>query len=405
MQLKYHEAALSSHPDKVPEDERTTAEIKFKAVGQAYDILNDDDKRYLYDTHGMSAFEGPQGAGMGASVDLEEMLSQMFGMGGGMEGMGEGIPPGSGGVPRPRKARKGANDEQTYNVLLDELYKGKTAKFSSRKNIICSHCKGTGGKEKAKSKQCASCQGRGSKQGLRSVGPGLVAQETVLCSVCRGTGSIFKDKDRCKKCKGNRVVEARKVLELYIPRGSRDGDKIVLEGEADQEPDQEPGDIVFTLDEAQHDIFHREGADLSAEIEVTLAEALCGFSRVVLKHLDGRGIHVKHPQPIARVLKPGQVLKVAGEGMPLKKSDAKGDLYLVVKVSFPEQDWLEQHQAIPRLLEILPKPAEPIKADIIDEVEYDETASLDGFGGNDQDGGAWEDEDVDDGAEAHCAQQ
>ena len=186
---------------------------------------------------------------------------------------------------------------------------------------------------------------------------------------------------------------------------SRDGDKIVLEGEADQVPDQEPGDIVFTLDEAQHAIFHREGADLSAEIEVTLAEALCGFSRVVLKHLDGRGIHVKHPQPIARVLKPGQVLKVAGEGMPLKKSDAKGDLYLVVKVLFPEQDWLDQYQAIPRLLEILPKPAEPITADIVDEVEYDETASLDDFGGNDQNGGAWEDEDVEDGAEAQCAQQ
>lgn len=185
----------------------------------------------------------------------------------------------------------------------------------------------------------------------------------------------------------------------------RDGDKIVLEGEADQVPDQEPGDIVFTLDEAQHDKFHREGTDLSAEIEVTLAEALCGFSRVVLKHLDGRGIHIKHPQPIARVLKPGQVLKVAGEGMPLKKSDAKGDLYLVVKVLFPEQDWLDQHQAIPRLLEILPKPAEPIRADIVDEVEYDETASLDDFGGNDQDGGAWEDEDVEDDAEAQCAQQ
>ena len=109
----------------------------------------------------MSAFEGPQGSGMGASVDLEEMLSQMFGMGGGMEGMGGGIPPGFGGAPRPRKPRKGANDEQTYNVSLEEQYKGKTAKFSSRKNIICSHCKGTGGKEKAKSKQCASCQGRG----------------------------------------------------------------------------------------------------------------------------------------------------------------------------------------------------------------------------------------------------
>ena len=98
---------------------------------------------------------------MGAGVDLEEMLSQMFGMGGGMGGMGGGMPAGFGGCPGPRKPRKGANDEQTYKVTLEELYKGKTAKFSSKKNVICSHCKGTGGKDKAKSKQCASCQGRG----------------------------------------------------------------------------------------------------------------------------------------------------------------------------------------------------------------------------------------------------
>lgn len=63
--------------------------------------------------------------------------------------------------------------------------------------------------------------GEGSKTGLRSVGPGLVAQETVVCDSCKGTGSIFKEKDRCKKCKGNKVTEERKVLEIYIPRGSR----------------------------------------------------------------------------------------------------------------------------------------------------------------------------------------
>ena len=169
-------------------------------------------------------------------------------------------------------------------------------------------------------------------------------------------------------------------------------------------PDQEPGDIVFTLEEDEHKVFQREGADLSAKIRVTLAEALCGFSRVVLTHLDGRGIQVKHPQPIARVLKPGQVLKVAGEGMPLKKSDMRGDLYLIVEVQFPELDWLEEHQAFAKLQEILPKPPKPISAEIVDEVEYDETASLEDFGANDQEG-AWVDEDDEDGDEPQCAQQ
>lgn len=226
-------AALSSHPDKVAEEDRATAESRFKSVGQAYDILYDDEKRGLYDTHGMSALD-PRGGGMGGSgVDLDDILQQMFGMGGG------GMPPGFGLGPRPRKSRKGRDEEQNYQVTLEELYKGKTAKFASTKNVICSHCKGTGGKENAKPKQCSSCQGKGkdilllsngirsnltspgSKMGLRSVGPGLVAQEEVLCDACKGSGSVYKEKERCKKCKGARITQAKKVLEIYILPGSK----------------------------------------------------------------------------------------------------------------------------------------------------------------------------------------
>ena len=151
------QAALSSHPDKVAEEERDVAEIKFKSVSKAYEILYDDNKRQLYDTHGMSAFDPSQGAGMGAGPDLEDMLSQMFGM-----GMGGGMPPGTGGMGAdPQKPHRGADEEHPYQVALEDLYKGKTTKFASTKNIICSHCKGSGGKEKAKAKQCASCAGKG----------------------------------------------------------------------------------------------------------------------------------------------------------------------------------------------------------------------------------------------------
>ena len=178
-----------------------------------------------------------------------------------------------------------------------------------------------------------------------------------------------------------------------------------MKGEADQSPDQEPGDIVFTLIQAEHDTFRREGADLLAQIEVTLAEALCGFSRVVLKHLDGRGIQIQHPQPDARVLEPGQVIKIEGEGMPYKKSDMKGDLYLNVKVKFPEYDWLEENQVVGKLRELLPKPDKQISADVVDEVAYDETANLKDFGHGTEGGGAeWEDEDERAG-QPQCAQQ
>ena len=107
----------------------------------------------------MSAFDNIHGNGMGAGPDLDEMLSQMFGMGGGM-------PPGFGGT-KSKRSRKGDDEEHPYQVTLEDLYKGKTTKFASTKNVICSHCRGSGGKEKAKAKQCASCQGKGTFRTLR----------------------------------------------------------------------------------------------------------------------------------------------------------------------------------------------------------------------------------------------
>ena len=117
-------------------------------MSKAYEILYDDEKRELYDTHGMAAFSASHSQNMNSSVDLEDIFQHVF-------GMGNGVPPGL------RKQKKGADEEHPYQVTLQELYKGKTTKFASKKNVICSHCKGNGGKDKAKAKQCNSCQGRG----------------------------------------------------------------------------------------------------------------------------------------------------------------------------------------------------------------------------------------------------
>ncbi len=185
----------------------------------------------------------------------------------------------------------------------------------------------------------------------------------------------------------------------------REGDKIVLEGEADQVPDQEPGNIIFNLVEVEHSVFRRAGADLLADLEVTLAEALCGFSRVVLKHLDGRGLQINHRQPKGRILKPGQVIKVAGEGMPYKKSDLRGDLYLNVRIQFPDDEWLQDGDKLSKLQELLPGPAPPIVAETVDEVDHDETAKLEDFGKDEQNGEVWEDEEDDVDGVPQCAQQ
>lgn len=127
-------------------------------MGEAYEILHDDEKRHLYDTQGMAAFDKSRGpGGMGADgPDLDDILAQMFGMGGG--GMPGGMP---GGHPGARKPRKSPNEEQKYEVSLEDLYKGRTVKFASTKNVICSLCKGRGGKEKATPTKCSTCDGHG----------------------------------------------------------------------------------------------------------------------------------------------------------------------------------------------------------------------------------------------------
>lgn len=146
-------AALASHPDKVAESDRSTADVKFKSISQAYEILSDDDKRHLYDTHGMAAFDSSRGSGM-EGMDVNDILQEMFGM----SGMGDRSRGSGGGSKKPRK---GKDEEQNYEVTLEELYKGKSVKFASTKNIICTHCKGKGGKDHAVPKKCDSCSGRG----------------------------------------------------------------------------------------------------------------------------------------------------------------------------------------------------------------------------------------------------
>lgn len=158
----HHQAALASHPDKVSVEERDAAEIRFKSVSRAYEVLSDDDMRSMYDVGGFEPGTGMPGGGFDG--DIEEMMARVFaGMGASgppfaFGGGGFGAPPG---MPKRHKGGKGKDEIQDYEVTLEELYKGKTTRFAATKTVICPHCKGTGGKEKAKKIQCGSCRGKG----------------------------------------------------------------------------------------------------------------------------------------------------------------------------------------------------------------------------------------------------
>ncbi|MCJ1388185.1 hypothetical protein MMC18_001030 [Xylographa bjoerkii] len=371
----YHKAALANHPDKVAEEEREAADARFKAVSQAYEILHDEETREMYDAHGMAAFDKSRG-GMPEYTDINDIFSQMFGMDG-------DLPPGFGGSV-PRKPRKGPDEVKEWKVSLEEFYKGRTVKLACERKTICERC---------------------FKVVPQRVGRGLMQPMMVECNVCNGNRTYFSDKDKCKKCKGQKVVVGSKVFEMYIPRGWRDGDQKRFVEASDEVPGQLPGDLVFHFKEKTHPVFKRNRADLVAHIKLTLHEALCGFSRVVIKHLDGRGIQTN--QPRGRIAKPGQVFRITGDGMPFKHGEQRGDLYLIVDLQLPDDGWMPKQSLVSELQLIPPHPGKIVTSDVIDEVEYDRNASLESFGASEKSQASvdTDDEEEEPGNVPQCAQQ
>lgn len=352
----YRKLALRYHPDKVTEEEREEAEIRFKEISHAYEVLSDEAKRLDYDLYGSA--DGP-GAGMG------DYDSNPFGNGyGAHDYNGDDFYNffnNMNGGPRaaPRKQRT-ADANMEVDVTLEDLFRGKTVKITATRNIICPGCKGTGAKKKAVARKCSACEGEGYQIKIKRVGPGLVAQQRVECDTCHGKGEAFRSKDNCKHCRGKFTVEETKILEFEIAPGTEDGESVVLQRESDQYPGKETGDVILTVHCKKHEVFTRKEKDLFVKYKITLVEALSGFSKVLVKHLDGRGLHVATPK--GKVVRPGDYIKMKGEGMPDKSAGSswfgfgpkRGDLYVKLDIEFPPDNWYLEKNDIVKLKNLLP---------------------------------------------------
>jgi len=168
----------------------------------------------------------------------------------------------------------------------------------------------------------------------RQIGPGMIQQMQHVCSECRGSGETISDKDRCPQCKGSKVTQEKKVLDVNVEKGMQHGQKIVFEGQADEAPDTVTGDIVFVLQLKEHPKFKRKHDDLFVEHTLSLTESLCGF-QFALTHLDGRQLLIKSNP--GEVIKPGQSKAINDEGMPhYQRPFMKGRLYIHFNVEFPD---------------------------------------------------------------------
>ncbi|KAF2322547.1 hypothetical protein GH714_018783 [Hevea brasiliensis] len=342
----YKKAAMKNHPDKGGDPE------KFKELAQAYEVLSDPEKREIYDTYGEDALKEGMGGGGGGHNPFD-IFESFFG----------GSPFG-GGSSRGRRQRRGEDVVHPLKVSLEDLYLGTAKKLSLSRNVICSKCKGKGSKSGA-SMKCPGCQGSGMKVSIRQLGPSMIQQMQHPCNECKGTGESISEKDKCVQCKGEKVVPEKKVLEVIVEKGMRHGQKITFPGEADEATDTITGDIVFVLQQKEHQKFKRKGDDLIVEQILSLTEALCGY-QFVLTHLDGRQLLIK--SNTGEVVKPDSYKAINDEGMPMyQRPFMKGKLYIHFTVEFPDSLTPDQVKALEAILP--PRPLSQLTDMDLDECE------------------------------------
>ena len=238
---------------------------------------------------------------------------------------------------------KGENIAFEIQVTLKELYNGSKKEVGFKKTILCETCDGEGTKDRNSKKiNCNLCDGKGIRLMMRQVGP-FMTQSQAKCNSCDGEGIIVSVQDRCTNCKGKKISKKDHVLEVFVEKGMKNGQKLVFHGEAHQDPNFSPGDVIVVLRENDlvESKFARDGNDLVYKKRLSLRESLTGFKFSIIT-LDGRTINVAS-QPNT-IIKPGTRKFIENEGMPQYKNPfKKGRLIIEFDVEYPKDGAFDEN--------------------------------------------------------------
>jgi molecular chaperone DnaJ len=313
----FRSLARELHPDVSDEPD---AEERFKEVVEAYEVLSDSERRDVYDRFG---HEGLRSGGFTPNFDFGS-LSDLFSAFFGDDLFGVGA----------RRARRGADVGAEIEIDLVEAARGVTKQVPFQVAVPCDACSGSGAEPGTTPVQCSSCGGAGRVQQVsRSVFGEFIRTHT--CPRCNGSGRVIESP--CKRCRGaGRVVEERK-LDVDIPAGIHDGQRIRLSGEGHAGlPGGEAGDVYVLVHVKTDPRFAREGDDIFSEVDLTMTEAALG-TRLTIPTLDGEAELDFQPGT-----QPGEVHVLRSHGMPVLHSSARGDHRVLVNVVMPRRLTPEQ---------------------------------------------------------------
>jgi len=328
LKKKYRSLAMKFHPDRNA-DNPEAAEVKFKQIKEAYEVLSDPKKRAAYDQFGHAGVDASMGGRPGGAEGFSDIFGDVFGdiFGGARQQRG--------GVQR------GADLRYNLEVTLEEAVAGTEQKIRIPVLVTCGECAGSGAKKGSSPVICTTCHGHGQvrmQQGFFSV------QQT--CPTCRGTGKQIKDP--CGKCYGQGRIQETKTLSAKIPAGVDNGDRIRLHGEGEAGERGGPsGDLYIEIHVKPHEIFNRDGANLSCEVPISFITACMG-DEIHVPTLNGK-VSLKIPAETQT----GKVFRLRGKGVKPVRGGPVGDLLCKVVIETPVNLTKEQKKLITELGESL----------------------------------------------------
>ncbi|MFW6113638.1 MAG: molecular chaperone DnaJ [Actinomycetota bacterium] len=320
----YRKLARLYHPDVNRSDKE--AQARFKEISEAYEVLGDAERRRRYDLFGEKGVPSSSfGSGFGGfDSPFGDIFDMFFAQGGGRR--------------TSRAQRRGSDLLLAMEITLHEAYNGVEREEGIPRNAPCEDCGGTGVKKGYTLDICPECGGEGRITRTRRSSFGAFSS-TTTCRRCGGTGEI--NTHPCHSCGGRGSKQTEDKVKVNIPAGINNGDRIRIPGKGEAGVrGAPPGDLYVEVFVEEHDTFKREGDDLQAVVEVSMAEAALG-TELSIPTLDGEEkLHVHSGS------QPGEIFKIRGKGMPRLRSKGRGDLYLILGVQIPDNLNAEQRRLL-----------------------------------------------------------